>query len=61
MLFITHHLGLVRAVADQIVILNGGQVVERGPAGKVLDSPQDPYTIELIANTPSPAAFDATG
>jgi peptide/nickel transport system ATP-binding protein len=61
MLFITHHLGLVRAVADQIVILNGGRVTERGPAGDVLDSPRDPYTVELLANTPSPVALDAAG
>jgi peptide/nickel transport system ATP-binding protein len=59
MLFITHHLGLVRAVADQIVILNGGKVVERGSAGAVLDSPRDPYTVELLANTPSPIVLDA--
>jgi peptide/nickel transport system ATP-binding protein len=61
MLFITHHLGLVRAVADQIVILNGGRVVEQGAASAVLDSPCDPYTIELLANTPSPVLLDAAG
>jgi peptide/nickel transport system ATP-binding protein len=59
MLFITHHLGLVRAVADHVVILNGGNIVEQGSANAVLDSPSDPYTIELLANTPSPVRLDA--
>jgi peptide/nickel transport system ATP-binding protein len=52
MLFITHNLGLVRAIADQIVILQHGRVVERGAAEDVLDHPGDPYTFELLANTP---------
>ena len=52
MLFITHHLGLVRAIADTIVLLRDGRVVERGAAGTILDSPRDPYTAELLANTP---------
>jgi peptide/nickel transport system ATP-binding protein len=52
MLFITHHLGLVREIADNIVLLKDGRVVERGAAGTVLDSPADPYTVELLANTP---------
>jgi peptide/nickel transport system ATP-binding protein len=52
MIFITHHIGLVRAIADDLVILRHGLVVERGPAGQVLDQPIDEYTIELLANTP---------
>jgi peptide/nickel transport system ATP-binding protein len=52
MIFITHHIGLVRAIADDLVILRHGMVVERGPAGEVLDQPIDEYTIELLANTP---------
>ncbi|MGX7678534.1 ABC transporter ATP-binding protein [Jatrophihabitans sp. DSM 45814] len=52
LLFITHHLGLVRAIADQIVILNRGVVVEHGAAAAILDAPADPYTVELLANTP---------
>jgi peptide/nickel transport system ATP-binding protein len=52
MLFITHNLGLVRAIADHIVILQHGRVMERGAAEDVLDHPNDPYTLELLANTP---------
>jgi len=53
LLFITHHIGLVRAIADDIVILNGGRVVERGRASHVLDQPTHPYTVELLSNSPS--------
>lgn len=52
LLFITHHLSLVRAIADDILILRGGEVVERGSAPQVLDHPKEQYTRELIANTP---------
>ncbi|HTW10668.1 MAG TPA: ABC transporter ATP-binding protein [Acidimicrobiales bacterium] len=52
MLFITHNLGLVRAIADQVVILQGGRIVEKGPASSILDGPAEQYTFELLANTP---------
>jgi peptide/nickel transport system ATP-binding protein len=52
MIFITHHIGLVRAIADDLVILRHGRVVERGAASQVLDQPTDAYAIELLANTP---------
>jgi peptide/nickel transport system ATP-binding protein len=51
-LFITHNLGIVRAIADEIVILEHGVIVERGPAERTLDAPAHPYTRELLANTP---------
>ena len=44
MLFITHDLGVVAQVADRVVILYLGQVVEHGPADRVLTDPQHPYT-----------------
>ncbi len=51
-LFITHHLALVRAVADRAVIMRAGVVLEEGSATEVLDRPRDPYTRDLIAATP---------
>jgi peptide/nickel transport system ATP-binding protein len=51
-LFITHHLPLVRAVADRAVIMRNGEVVEEGSAEALLDNPQDRYTRELISSTP---------
>ncbi|HEX3513052.1 MAG TPA: ABC transporter ATP-binding protein [Trebonia sp.] len=59
MVFITHHIGLVRAIADDLVILNRGVVVERGPASQVLDQPTDSYTAELLSNTPHMEALPA--
>jgi microcin C transport system ATP-binding protein len=48
-LFISHDLKVVRALADEVVVLRHGKVVERGPAGRIFDAPQDPYTQALIA------------
>jgi oligopeptide/dipeptide ABC transporter ATP-binding protein len=53
LLFITHNIGLVRAIADDVVILNGGRIVEGGRAADILDRPADPYTRDLLSNTPS--------
>ena len=52
-LFISHDLKVVRALADDILVLRDGKVVEQGPAAQIFDSPADPYTKALIA-----AAFD---
>ncbi|GAA1225837.1 ABC transporter ATP-binding protein [Prauserella halophila] len=52
MLFVTHNIALARHVADRIAVLRGGEVVESGTVGEVLDSPSHEYTRELLANTP---------
>ena len=48
-LFISHDLKVVRALADEVVVLRHGKVVERGPAKQIFDAPQTPYTQALIA------------
>ncbi|MEV8636929.1 ABC transporter ATP-binding protein [Streptosporangium sp. NPDC051023] len=48
-LFVTHDLGVVRAVADEVSVLRGGRLVEHGPADAVLDAPGETYTRSLIA------------
>ncbi|MGW7051649.1 ABC transporter ATP-binding protein [Streptomyces sp. NPDC054887] len=53
-LFITHDLGIVRHVCDDIVVMHRGRVVERGSAASVLSAPQDPYTRELLDSVPRP-------
>ncbi|MDB5817270.1 MAG: Peptide/nickel transport system ATP-binding protein [Rhizobacter sp.] len=53
-LFITHDLGVVRAMADRVMVMTQGRVVETGTADEVLDSPQHEYTQRLMAATPVP-------
>ncbi len=46
---ITHDLGIARALADRIVVLYDGRIVEDGPSAAVLDRPRHPYTAALAA------------
>ena len=51
-LFITHDLGVVRYLADDVAVLYLGQVQEQGPVGAVLAAPSHPYTEALISAVP---------
>jgi peptide/nickel transport system ATP-binding protein len=51
-LFITHDLGLVAQIADQVVVMRHGEVREAGPAQQVLTEPKDAYTRALLACRP---------
>ncbi|MGI5241846.1 ATP-binding cassette domain-containing protein [Dactylosporangium sp. CA-139066] len=53
-LFITHDLALIRHVADRVVVLYRGRVMETGPAARVTREPQHPYTRALLAAAPVP-------
>ena len=55
MLFITHDMGVVAHIADRVVVMHRGKVVEEGPVRQVLDAPSDPYTQSLIAAVPDGA------
>jgi oligopeptide transport system ATP-binding protein len=48
LLFITHDLGLARALADEILVMREGRVVERGASGEIFARPKEAYTRELI-------------
>jgi peptide/nickel transport system ATP-binding protein len=56
-LFITHDLGVVAQIADRVIVMRDGRIVEAGARDAVLDHPADPYTRELLAATPSLAAL----
>ena len=49
MMFISHDLGVVAAVAEQVAVMRRGQLVEAGPVGALLVQPGHPYTRALIA------------
>ncbi|WP_396820371.1 ABC transporter ATP-binding protein [Microbacterium sp. p3-SID336] len=55
MLYITHDLLSARLVTENILVLNGGRVVERGETSQVLQHPEDPYTVELLDAVPNPS------
>jgi len=59
LLFITHNLALVRSIAQQVVVLHEGRIVERGPADQVLGSPRDAYTIRLLEDIPKLTSLSA--
>jgi peptide/nickel transport system ATP-binding protein len=52
-MFITHDFGVVADIADQVVVLRHGKVVEEGPAATVFNEPQHEYTKALLAAVPS--------
>lgn len=52
-LLITHDLGVVAELADEVVVMYLGRVVERGPVDEIFHSPQHPYTQALIRSIPS--------
>ena len=51
-MFITHDLATVRAIADQVVIMQKGRVVEQGPRDRIFDAPQQDYTRRLLDAVP---------
>jgi microcin C transport system ATP-binding protein len=52
MLFITHDLGIVREMADEVCVMTEGEIVERGPTERIFSSPQHVYTRKLLAAEP---------
>ncbi|MDH6132389.1 polar amino acid transport system ATP-binding protein [Kitasatospora sp. MAA4] len=52
MLVVTHEMGFVREVADQVALLDGGRIVESGPPSAVLDAPTSERTARFLAGVP---------
>lgn len=57
-MFITHDFGVVAEIADRVVVMEKGKLVEQGPASEVLGSPKHPYTQRLLAAVPRMRAAD---
>jgi peptide/nickel transport system ATP-binding protein len=53
MLFITHNLALIRTIADRVIVMTDGRIVESGDTVSVFESPSADYTTKLLANTPT--------
>jgi ABC-type glutathione transport system ATPase component len=59
-LFISHDIGVVRTMSDQIVVMKDGVIVEAGPADRVCSRPEHPYTQSLIAAAATEAPIATT-
>jgi oligopeptide transport system ATP-binding protein len=53
MILITHDLGLVAGIADRIVVMYAGRVVEEGATNQIFEAPQHPYTLGLLGAVPN--------
>ncbi|WP_163506698.1 ABC transporter ATP-binding protein [Fodinicola acaciae] len=53
-LFISHDLAVVDRICDRVAVLRAGKLVEQGPGGNVLSSPEHPYTRALLLSSPVP-------
>ncbi len=60
MLLITHDLGVVGEVCDEVVIMYAGRIVERGTADQIFDAPTHPYTRGLMGSLPAHAVQGQT-
>lgn len=54
MILITHDLGVVAQMCDQVLVMYAGQVVEQAPVEQLFENPQHPYTVGLLDSLPRP-------
>lgn len=57
-LFITHNLGVVAEMADRVVVMYGGRVVEEGDVVEIFKAPRHPYTMGLLNSIPRPSDYE---
>jgi peptide/nickel transport system ATP-binding protein len=54
MIFISHDLGVIRYIADYIVVMQNGQIQEQGTPAQIFENPQSEYTKSLLNAVPIP-------
>ncbi len=52
-LFISHHLGVIAELCDEVVVMYAGEVVERGSVRQIFNDPRHPYTVRLLECDPA--------
>jgi peptide/nickel transport system ATP-binding protein len=55
LLFITHNLGIAAQIAQRIIVMYAGRVVESAPSAELIDHPHHPYTVGLLNSIPTPS------
>jgi peptide/nickel transport system ATP-binding protein len=60
LLFVTHDLAVARLIADRIIVMSAGEIVESDDADQVIRAPLHPVTVELLAAVPKPASHVIT-
>ncbi len=58
LIFITHNLGIIAKMCDQLAVMYAGRVVESGPVSQVFNSPAHPYTQALLSSIPRMSDVD---
>jgi peptide/nickel transport system ATP-binding protein len=53
LVFVSHDLSVVRHICDRVAVMSAGEIVELGPTEQVYESPQDPYTQQLLRAAPT--------
>ena len=51
-LMVTHNMGVIRAMADKVLVLHAGEIMEYGVTEEVFEQPQSAYTKKLLAAVP---------